>query len=150
VLRPGGVTPEQLRAVIGEVEIDRAVLEKIDSDAPVASPGMKYKHYAPKANVSILKGSLEEFAEYVKAQSAEGVAVLCFDGEEKAFGGIPCITYGAPDDGGEQARRLFDALRRLDETAARTVFARCPNTEGMGLAVYNRLIRAAGFSLIQL
>lgn len=149
ILRPGGVTPEQLSKVIGEVDIDRAVLEKIDPNAKVASPGMKYKHYAPKAHVMIVKGrSLDDVASYVNERSGEGVAVLCFNDEEPKFS-APCIAYGAENDGKEQARRLFDALRELDEIGAHTVYARCPKAEGVGLAVYNRLIRAAGFEIIE-
>lgn len=149
ILRPGGVTPEQLREVIGEVDIDHAVLEKIDPNTKVASPGMKYKHYAPKANVMIIKGALDEISKYVNERKDSGTAVLCFNGEEKYFD-VKCIAYGAENSGEEQAHYLFDALRELDEIGAKTVYARCPKIEGVGLAVYNRLIRAAGFQIIDL
>ncbi len=145
VLRPGGVTVEQLRAVLGEVEVDDAVLHKLKDGAVAASPGMKYKHYAPRADITILKGTFEQFCAYVDGKDA---TVLCFQGEEAHF--PRAVTYGKAHDGASQAARLFDALRELDEQGAKTVYARCPDLSGMGLAVYNRLIRAAGFHLVNL
>lgn len=149
ILRPGGVTPEQLRAVLGEVDVDRAVTHRVDAGERVASPGMKYKHYAPKAHVMIVNGEPDKMAAYVNARAGEGVAVLCFEGEQERFD-VPCVTYGDRNDGLSQARRLFDALRELDRIGAKTVYASCPGTDGVGLAVYNRLIRAAAFEIISL
>lgn len=149
VLRPGGVTPAQLQAVLGAVEIDPAVLEGLAKNATAASPGMKYKHYAPKAKVTILKGTLDAFVDYVHAHAMDGTFALCFDGEQARIG-LPCVTYGKAEDATTQARALFGALRALDEQGAHTVFARCPDETGVGLAVYNRLLRAAGFSVIEL
>lgn len=145
VLRPGGVTVEQLRGVLGEVEVDDAVLHKLKDGAVAASPGMKYKHYAPRADITILKGTFEQFCDYVAGKDA---TILCFQGEESHF--PHAVTYGKAHDGASQAARLFDALRELDEHGAATVYARCPELDGMGLAVYNRLIRAAGFHLVDL
>ena len=148
LLRPGGITLEQLRGVLGQVEMDDAVLHPLADGKRAASPGMKYKHYSPKANVIILDGSLEHYIDYVNTHAGDGVAALCYDGEDKALQ-VPSICYGGEEDCGEQARELFDALRELDERLhAKTVYARCPEPEGVGLAVYNRLIRAAGFEVI--
>lgn len=147
ILRPGGVTPEQLRLVLAHVEVDRAVLHQLEAGLRAASPGMKYKHYAPKAAVTIVRGTLPEVARYVDARKGPDVAVLCFEGEEEAFS-APCVTYGTAGDAETQAHALFDALRALDRTGASTVYARCPEQEGVGLAVYNRLLRAAGFSVV--
>ena len=149
ILRPGGITPEQLRAVLGEVTVDPAVTHMLPADARVASPGMKYKHYAPRAHVIILRGGFDRYASYVNARADAGTAAMCFDGEEARLA-VPCVPYGAPHDGASQARRLFDALRRLDEIGAETVYARCPDEDGVGLAVYNRLLRAAAFEVIAL
>lgn len=145
VLRPGGVTVEQLREVLGEVEVDDAVLHQLKAGETAASPGMKYKHYAPKADITIVRGSFSQFQEFVKGKDA---FVLVFAGEENAFD--RAVTYGRADDDRAQANRLFDALRELDEQGAKTVYARCPALSGVGLAVYNRLIRAAGFHLVDL
>jgi len=149
VLRPGGVTVEQLREVLGEVEVDDGVLKSIDADFTPASPGMKYKHYAPKAGVIILRGSFESFQEYVKNNADENTVALCFDGEEKQLD-IPSVSMGDKNSPDEQAQRLFSALRQVDEMNARTVYARCPSQTGVGLAVCNRLFRAAAFRILEI
>ena len=145
VLRPGGVTVEEIRNTIGEVNVDDAVLHELKHGETAASPGMKYKHYAPRADITILKGSLEQFIGYT---SGKDFFALVFEGEEKYFENA--VTYGKPLDAVSEASRLFDALRELDEKGAKTVFARCPELSGVGLAVYNRLIRSAGFNIIEL
>lgn len=146
ILRPGGVTLEQLRAVLGEVTVDPAVTHMLKAGRKVASPGMKYKHYSPKAHVRIVRGDAQAYAAYVNALPGP-VTALCFEGEQPLLR-VPCVTYGCAHDGASQARRLFDALRHLDEIGARDVYARCPDEDGVSLAVYNRLLRAAGFEII--
>ena len=148
LLRPGGITPEQLEEVLGEIEIDKAVKSKLEENAEAASPGMKYKHYAPKIKVVIVKGDTEKYSRYVSAHSENAVA-LCFEDEAEKIP-VKCVTYGRSDDSASQAKRLFDALRELDETGAEIAFAHCPSDEGVGLAVYNRLLRSAGFEVIEL
>lgn len=149
VLRPGGVTLEQLREVIGEVELDASVLKPLEEGAAAASPGMKYKHYSPNADITIVSGSACEFAEFVRRNKANIDAVLCFEGEEELYAPVPCVTMGRQDDAFSQTHRLFDALRELDEIGAHRVFSRDPDKDGVGLAVCNRLYRAAGFKLIK-
>lgn len=148
LLRPGGITYNQLREVLGEVNIDKGVLNPVDDSRKVASPGMKYKHYAPKAHVTIVKGSFEGFKKYVEERSEEGCAVMCFEGEEKFFS-LPCVTYGTERDHLSQSRRIFEALRETDAIGAKKVYARCPSTDEIGLAVLNRLLRAAAFEVIE-
>ncbi|NMP37373.1 MAG: threonylcarbamoyl-AMP synthase [Clostridiales bacterium] len=149
VLRPGVITVEQLRSVLGDVIVDKAVLSQPEKGAKVMSPGMKYKHYAPKAKITIINSSLERYIEYINENATENTAALCFDGEERLMP-LKCVTYGGENDGMAQAHRLFDALRELDEIGAQTVFARCPSSDGVGLAVYNRLLRAAAFRVVYL
>lgn len=146
LLRPGAVTLEQLRGAIGDVEVDDAVLCAVQEDAPVASPGLKYKHYAPKAKLILVHGDLPAFIRYVQGQAMAGTYALVFDGE--TVDGIPCIAYGEKTDASSQAEKLFAALRTLDDCGAQVVYARAPQTQGVGLAVYNRLIRAAAFTEI--
>ena len=149
LLRPGGVTPEMLRGVLGELEIDPAVYDKLQDGATAASPGMKYKHYAPSAQVVLLKGSFEQFKAYV-AEHADGETfALCF-AEEAALLPVQTVTYGSADDSASQAQRIFDALREVDRRGAKRVFARVPAQDGLGLAVFNRLVRAAAFQIIEL
>lgn len=152
LLRPGGVTADQLREVLGELEVDPAVLGKMKPGERAASPGMKYKHYAPKALVELLDGSPEDFAEYVNSlpqEQLQGAWALCFD-ETAEKVKIPAISYGPRFDRQAQARELFHALHRLDEMGAERAYAQMPSRAGVGLAVYNRLARAAGFRTVQL
>ena len=150
VLRPGGVTVEELRKVLGDVEVDDAVIHQLKEGAVAASPGMKYKHYAPKANVLLLKGSDEAYISYVNAHAADDVCALCCD-EDLLLLKVKTVSLGRRGDYLTHARHLFDCLRRIDENKTiRTVYSRLPSVEGVGLAVYNRLIRAAGFEVIDL
>ena len=149
LLRPGAVTVRQLEEAVGPVDISPAVFGDAGSTQQVISPGMKYRHYSPKAQVIILRGDLERFIDYVGAHRREGDAVLCFEGEKERMP-LPAVTFGHEDKAHEQAKRLFQALREADELPAHRVFARCPGNEGLGLAVYNRLLRAAGFEVVEL
>ena len=150
ILRPGYVTKEDMEEVLGtEVKIAAAVTENIKAGEKVLSPGMKYKHYAPNADVIILDGDINKFAEYVNNHSGSGVYAMVFDGEESLVN-VPCVTYGKFGDGKSQAHELFSSLRKLDDLNAKTVYARCPEKSGVSLAVYNRLIRSAGFNIIKL
>ena len=150
LLRPGFVTKEQLEQVLGcEVQLAGAVLHKLKEGETARSPGMKYKHYAPKAHVTILRGDFDAYRKYVCDHAGTGVWALCFDGEGGQLP-VPFISYGAKEDDAAQARELFSALRRLDEKGAGTVYARCPHVGGVGLAVYNRLVRAAAFEVVEL
>ncbi len=142
LLRPGGITLSQLRSVLGKVEVDPAVLHKLEDGAKAASPGMKYKHYAPKAEVFLVDSSPEGYINYVNQK--EDCWALCFE-EDLPGLKVPHISFGSRYDGAAQAHRLFSSLYRLDELGAESVYAHMPSKNGLGLAVYNRLIRAAAF-----
>lgn len=149
LLRPGGITLEQLREAIGEVEVDDAVLNPLKSGQEAASPGMKYKHYSPNADIILIKGSKRAFIKYVNEHKADGVAALCYD-EDVSELLVPSIPTGCANDYETQAHKLFTALRIADEKCYKIVYAHCPETKGVGLAIYNRIIRAAGFEVITL
>lgn len=149
LLRPGGVTPEMIEGVIGSIVIDDAVFNKLENEQKAASPGMKYKHYSPAARVILLKGKFESYKEYISLHKTEKTVALCFDGEEELLD-IPCLTYGRENDSLSQAKHIFSRLREADEMGADTVYARYPEMSGIGLAVYNRLIRAAAFEVIEI
>lgn len=150
ILRPGVITKEMMESVLDkEVKIAKEVIEGVKDDSKVRSPGMKYKHYAPNADITIIKGTLSQFASYVENHKTNQTVVLCFDGEENLFS-VKAISYGKIDEPDSQAHNLFSALRELDSLKAKIVFARCPETTGVSLAVYNRLIRSAGFKIIEL
>lgn len=149
LLRPGYITLEQLRDAIGTVSLSKAVLEKLGDGETALSPGMKYKHYAPKGTVIMVKG--EPYVDFVnkKFEENENTAALCFTED---IDELKCksVSMGNRDDDLQQAERLFDALRTLDDMEAKLVYARAPKITGVGLAVYNRLIRACGFEIIEL
>ena len=149
LLRPGAVTLEQLEAAIGSVEVDHAVTGQLQEGQVAASPGMKYKHYSPKALVYLVRGSAEGFRKYVNALPGEGIYAMVFSGEGEGLQ-KPFREYGAETDHLMQARELFWLLREFDDLGAREIYVRCPSTDGVGLAVYNRLIRAAAFKFIDL
>lgn len=142
LLRPGAVTPQMLRELLPDLQIHQAVTEKLQAGVKASSPGMKYKHYAPKAQITILDADSAQFVAYVNAHKRPGLFALCF-AEDVAGLQVPYVSLGA--DEADQARHLFAALRQLDELGAKKVYARCPDKEGVGLAVYNRLIRAAAY-----
>lgn len=145
ILRPGAVTKEMLEAVIGEVAVSPAVLEGMKDGETAASPGMKYKHYAPKARVVLVEADKKTYARFVN--SRDNAFALCFDDDAVT---VPRLTYGKENDAAEQARELFDALRQLDSLGAKKVYAHAPAKDGVSMAVYNRLIRAAAFNIIDL
>ena len=147
LLRPGGITPEMLRTVVGEIEIDHAVTEELNVGETAASPGMKYKHYAPTAHVILVTGDADTYRRFVRQHATAEDTALCLE-EDVEHIGIAAVTYGTRREPATQAQGLFDALRTLDARGATRVFAACPDPEGIGLAVYNRLLRAAGFEVI--
>ncbi len=148
LLRPGGVTPEQLREVLGALEVDPAVLGELPPDAVVRAPGMKYKHYAPAGEVTIVSGSAEAAARFVRRHFAPGDAVLCFDEELPLYGGLNPTAYGSAAAPETLARGLFAALRSFDDAGAGHIYARCPEGGGVAYAVQNRLKKAAGFHIV--
>lgn len=148
ILRPGRITADMLSVVTPEVMIDNGVLHAVDKTASVASPGMKYKHYSPKADVIIVEGDKERFSEYVLSQPRAGTLCITFGEDDISDGTLAHIAIG--ESSVEQAHNLFDALREADMRGAKTVYARCPERDGVGLAVYNRLIRAAAFRVVKL
>ena len=147
LLRPGAITLEQLEEVLGKVDVDKAVLSEPEKDKPVASPGMKYKHYAPKTKVILVESAKEKYIEFVNSKKGEGVFALCFEEDKKDLE-VPSISYGSEKDELSLANGIFSALRKLDESGAKIAYAHSPKRTGVELAVYNRLIRAAAFETI--
>ena len=146
LLRPGRISVDDLKTVTSKVIIDKGVLEAISNDTRVKSPGMKYKHYSPKADVTLIDGSAEFFEKYVSERNSADTYALIFDGDN-ILKDIKSIKYGGSSE--QQAERIFAVLREIDKIGAKKVYARCPSKEGIGLAVYNRMLRAAGFKVIK-
>ena len=148
LLRPGGITPEQLTEVLGDLVVDKAVTAQIDKEAVVKAPGMKYRHYAPDSEVIIVAGSREKAAKYIRAHFAPGDRVLCFEEELPLYDGCAPLSYGKEADVSTLSAGLFAALRTLDDASIGKVFARCPEGGGIAYAVQNRLKKAAAFHII--
>ena len=148
LLRPGGLPLETLQSVCGRIEVDKAVTQLLCPGEQPKAPGMKYRHYAPKAPVTVVTGDAARAAEYIAAHIAPSGGVLCFDEFTGRFSAYPVETLGGVCDREEQARRVFDALRAFDGTAVTEIWAQCPDGRGLGMAVANRLQKAAGFHVI--
>ena len=148
LLRPGGITPEQLMSVLGDLVVDKAVTAQIDKDAVVKAPGMKYRHYAPDCQVVIVSGSREKAAAYIHNHYQPGDRVLCFEEELPLYAQCNPLSYGQEAHTDTLSAGLFAALRELDDPAVQKVYARCPVGGGIAYAVQNRLKKAAAFQII--
>ncbi len=145
LLRPGGVTLEQLKEVLPDITMSDAVLNELKSTEKAESPGMKYKHYAPKTETFLVEG--EGFADFVNQK--QNAVAICFSEESENIR-IPKIVYGSNAKPESFAKNLFDVLRTVDNGGATAAYIHAPDKNGIGLAVYNRLIRAAAFKVINL
>ena len=148
LLRPGGIGPEQLIAVLGDLIVDKAVTAQVDKDEVVKAPGMKYRHYAPQEPVVIVSGSREKAAEYIRNHFIPGDRVLCFEEELPLYEGCDPLSYGQEADVNTLSAGLFAALRELDDPSIHQVYARCPVGGGVAYAVQNRLKKAAAFHIV--
>ena len=148
LLRPGGITPEQLTEILGQITVDKAVTAQIDKDAVVKAPGMKYRHYAPDCQVLIIAGSEEAASRYIHNHFAPGDRVLCFEEELPLYADCAPLSYGKKSQVETLSAGLFAALRELDDPSVKTVYARCPVGGGIAYAVQNRLKKAAAFCII--
>ena len=150
LLRPGGVTLEELRDALGEVAVDPAVTRLMGAGEHPRAPGMKYRHYAPKAPVTVVKGDAAATAAYIRDHLGEGEGVVCFDEYAGLYAGHTVEKLGPATDKAAQARNVFDALRAFDGTDVTAIWSQCPDEGGIGLAISNRLNKAAGFHIVDL
>ena len=150
LLRPGAITAGMLSEVLGEpVAIADAIKKPLRAGERPVSPGMKYRHYAPKARVVLVESALEPFIRLLNDAPEPKTYGLVFEGEQQ-LAIKPCVTYGRAHDAASQNRELFAALRRLDDCGAKLVYVRCPDRDDASLGVYNRMLRAAAFEVIKL
>ena len=155
LLRPGKITIEDLSRVCDKIIVAGAVTSKLAEGEKVLSPGMKYRHYAPKAPVILLDGSHKKIADFISESSKnKSVSVICYkeriaDMKEKAPNAY-VYEFGSESDDETQAHLLFDILRDADKRNFDVIYAPLPRAEGIGLALYNRMIRAAAYNIIKL
>lgn len=146
LLRPGAVTVEHLREIIPDLEVDKAVLSDLEKGQKAASPGMKYKHYSPKTEVFLVEGEAEQFASFVN--SKQNAVAICF--AEDSGISIDKLVYATKSEPESLTKQIFSLLREIDNKKYSAAYVHAPQKNGVGLAVYNRLIRAAAFRVIKL
>ncbi len=148
LLRPGAITRDALACVCEEVEIANAVANALSENERPLSPGMKYRHYAPKSPFVLIKGTDKDKLEFLKnALKTQNCAVLCYDEELPFLGDRNVISIGKRDDLASHAKVLFTSLRMADRFNADVIYGHLPVMDGIGLALYNRMIRAAAHTV---
>ena len=154
ILRPGYVTQERLEQILGRVETDRAIIEPDSGTAPKA-PGMKYRHYAPKGSLTIVEGGREAVIAYINARTREcrekGIrtGVICTDETCRCYTADSVKSAGARTSGETIASRLFRILREFDDEEIQVMFSESFGEGGLGQAIMNRLMKAAGHKIVQ-
>ncbi|MCQ2441897.1 MAG: threonylcarbamoyl-AMP synthase [Oscillospiraceae bacterium] len=149
LLRPGGMPLEELIEVVGEVDIDSAVTSEIKPGVQPRAPGMAFRHYAPKAPVTVVTGSADQTAAYILKNVGKTSGVICFDEYAELFPHQTVECLGSAFNKAAQARRVFGVLRAFDSTDVTEIYAQCPDRSGLGFAVLNRLQKAAGFHIVE-
>ncbi|WP_315070810.1 L-threonylcarbamoyladenylate synthase [uncultured Clostridium sp.] len=155
VLRPGGITLEMLREVDSSIEIDKAIMKKPRENLKPKAPGMKYKHYAPNAKVTIISGERKKTVEKIKEmvhyniEKDKSVCILTVEENAKEYKEGTSIVLGSIENLSTVAKNLFEALRKCDDLGADLIFAEAYEEKGVGMAIMNRLNKAAGFDIIE-
>ncbi len=155
ILRPGGVTKAMLESVIGEVDLAGSILRPLQKGEKALSPGMMYRHYSPDGQVTLIEGEEADAVEAMRRLYAHAVSeghrtcVMCFTEHVNALADCHPHDIGRRDDPTEVAHRLFATLRGLDDEKMDVIFSEVVPPEGVGLAVMNRLGRAAAFRTVQ-
>lgn len=146
LLRPGGITAAMLEDAGFHVEMDPAILAPVRAGQKVSSPGMLHRHYAPRAPLTVVTGDPEAVCSAIINKQGPRIWVLAFDEYLHCFD--QALSFGSETDSRSQARALFQALRQFDSLPCDQIYAMKPSGEGEGLAVCNRLLRAASFHMI--
>ena len=155
VLRPGGITLEMLKEINPEIELDKALKSKPNDDFKPKAPGMKYKHYAPNAHLKIIKGKNEKTIEIINEivenyiEKGNDVAILTTNENLNKFNNGKVISLGSENDLKEIAKNLFEALRKCDDLRVQYILCQGFEEKGVGLAIMNRLNKAAGYDILE-
>ncbi|MDE5951048.1 MAG: threonylcarbamoyl-AMP synthase [Acetatifactor sp.] len=155
ILRPGYITQDMLSEVLGQVSLDGTILTADSGQAPRA-PGMKYRHYAPRGELNIVSGQVAEVTAYINAHAAQDQAQghkVGVIGTDEALAGYRAdliCSLGSRQDEESIARHLYGILRRFDDEQVTRIYSECFDTMGLGQAIMNRLLKAAGHRLVEL
>lgn len=153
ILRPGFITQEMLSAVLGDVGVDPGLASE-NSKQPPKAPGMRYRHYAPKADLTLVEGTMEEVISKINALTREAqamgksVGVLATEENKDRYVADHVIVIGQRQDEAEIARHLFDVLRQFDDLQVDLIYSESFVAAGVGQAIMNRLLKAAGHKRI--
>lgn len=154
ILRPGGITLEMFRAVDEKIYIDPSILEKPETDFKPKAPGMKYRHYAPKAPVRIVQGEPEKVIALINKMvqnyinEGKKVGIIATDETKDRYKGGIVVSLGSREDMDRVTRNLFETLRAFDDKDVSLILSEAFEEKGKGIAVMNRLKKAAGFDII--
>ena len=154
ILRPGGITLEMLREIDSNIDIDKALKSKPSNDLKPKAPGMKYRHYAPKANLKIIRGKNEKTIEIITEmlenyiEKNNDVAIITTDENLNKFDKGNVISLGSEKNLSEIAKNLFEALRKCDDIGVQYILCQGFEEKGVGVAIMNRLSKAAGYDII--
>lgn len=155
LLRPGAITMEMLQETLGHVEIDPAILGPMRADMKPKAPGMKYRHYAPKAEMTLVEGDMEKVVAYinreVKAALAEGqnVGIICTEESRALYEAGILEVIGSREREETVAHNLFAVLRDFDDRNVDCIFSESFSKDRLGQAIMNRLCKAAGYHIVK-
>lgn len=157
VLRPGAITMEMLREVLGEVAVDPAILGPVKEDVKPKAPGMKYRHYAPKAELTLVEttGPVESMVEKVKELAHEKlvqgcqVGIICTDESRSCYAEGTVRSIGARESQESVAHNLYAVLREFDDLKVEYIFSESFSEDHLGQAIMNRLSKAAGYKIVR-
>ena len=154
LLRPGAITIEMLRETLGQVEIDPAILGPLSADVKPKAPGMKYRHYAPKAEMSLVEGEMENVVSYINnevkkaLEAGKTVGIICTEESRDLYEGGILKVIGSREYEETVARNLFAVLREFDDRQVDCIFSESFSKDRLGQAIMNRLCKAAGYHII--
>jgi L-threonylcarbamoyladenylate synthase len=148
ILRPGIIGRRAIEEVIGDVALSPSIDSQLADDSQVQSPGMKYRHYAPNCPLYIVSGMRDAVVDYINAHADQQTGILCFCGDEAAFDNGVVRVLGNEEDAHSLSQHLFAMLRDFDQCGVKQIYARLCRNDGEFLGVYNRLLKASGFTRI--
>ena len=155
LLRPGAITMERLRETLGEVEIDPAILGPLSADVKPKAPGMKYRHYAPQAEMTLVEGAMEQVVEFINQEARLAleaglkVGIICTEESRESYQCGMLKVIGSRENEESVAHNLFAVLREFDDQKVDCIFSESFSKDRLGQAIMNRLCKAAGYHIVK-
>ena len=155
LLRPGAITMEMLEETLGRVEIDPAILEPMNEDMKPKAPGMKYRHYAPKGEMTLVEGQMEQVVEFINREAKQAleagkkVGIICTEESRELYECGELKIIGSRENEESVAHNLFAVLREFDNMEVDYIFSESFSKDRLGQAIMNRLCKAAGYHIVK-